>query len=75
MATASHQQHATGGSIVSTFTSLLTKRRSSYKLGPLSNAIPAVWREQVVGAARLRELADALLLLATGEAPSAVGGP
>lgn len=37
-------------------------------------AIPAVWRERVEGAARLRELADALLLLATGEAPSAVGG-
>jgi poly(ADP-ribose) glycohydrolase ARH3 len=36
-------------------------------------AIPAAWREQVEGAARLRELADALLLLATGEAPSAVG--
>lgn len=36
-------------------------------------AIPAAWREQVEGAARLRELADALLLLATGEAPFAVG--
>jgi hypothetical protein len=75
MATAPHEQHATGGSIVSTFTSLLTKRRSSYKLVPLAHAIPAVWREQVEGAARLRELADALLLLATGEGPSAVGGP
>lgn len=75
MATASHQQHATGGSIVSTFSSLLTKRRSSCTLGPLSQAIQAVWREQVEGAARLRELADALLLLATGEAPSAVEAP
>jgi len=75
MATASHPQHATGGSIVSTFSSLLTKRRSSCKLGPLSQAIPALWRERVEGAARLRELADALLLLATGEAPSAVEAP
>jgi poly(ADP-ribose) glycohydrolase ARH3 len=33
-------------------------------------AIPSVWREQVEGAARLRELADALLDLATGEAVS-----
>jgi hypothetical protein len=54
--------------LVSTFPSLLTKRRSSYKLGSLSHAIPAVWREQVEGAARLRELADVLLVLATGEA-------
>ncbi|MGQ9571962.1 MAG: ADP-ribosylglycohydrolase family protein [Dehalococcoidia bacterium] len=37
-------------------------------------AIPPVWREQVEGAARLRELADALLLLATGEASSVVEG-
>jgi len=40
----------------------------------LSQAIPVVWREQVEDAARLRGLADALLLLATGEAPSAAGG-
>jgi poly(ADP-ribose) glycohydrolase ARH3 len=31
-------------------------------------AIPALWREEVEGAARLRELAVALLFLATGEA-------
>jgi hypothetical protein len=61
--------------LVSTFSSLLTKRRSSCKLGPLSHAMPAVWHERVEGAARLPELADALLLLATGEGPSAVGGP
>lgn len=38
-------------------------------------AIPALWREQVEGAAQLRELADALLLLATGQAPSAAPSP
>jgi poly(ADP-ribose) glycohydrolase ARH3 len=32
-------------------------------------AIPRVWRERVEGAARLRELADALLLSATAETP------
>jgi poly(ADP-ribose) glycohydrolase ARH3 len=39
------------------------------------NAIPALWREQVEGAARLRELADALLPLAAGETPASAGSP
>jgi poly(ADP-ribose) glycohydrolase ARH3 len=36
-------------------------------------AIPSPWREEVEGATRLRELADALLLLATAEPPPAAG--